>query len=88
MTFTLPAGHTVTGWNAIFTQSGQTVTARNTSSDGNLGLGASTTFGQWKRLATVWLHLHVSLIGFPSRVWLFESRPRRILGLSYGNVRE
>ncbi|GAA0429242.1 hypothetical protein Acor_40030 [Acrocarpospora corrugata] len=46
VTFTLPAGHTVTGsWNANFTQGGQTVTAKNVSHNGNLGAGASTSFG-------------------------------------------
>ncbi len=46
VTFTLPAGHTVTGgWNATLTTSGQTVTARNAAHNGNLGAGASTTFG-------------------------------------------
>ncbi|WP_155358961.1 cellulose binding domain-containing protein [Acrocarpospora macrocephala] len=43
VTFNLPAGHTIAGWNAIFTQSGQTVTAK--SHNGNLGPGASATFG-------------------------------------------
>ncbi|WP_214110270.1 endo-1,4-beta-xylanase [Acrocarpospora catenulata] len=46
VTFTLPAGHTITGsWNATLTVSGQTVTARNAAYNGNLGAGASTTFG-------------------------------------------
>ncbi|BCJ73377.1 hypothetical protein CS0771_29210 [Catellatospora sp. IY07-71] len=46
VTFTLPAGHTVTGsWNATLTTSGQTVTARNAAYNGSLGAGASTTFG-------------------------------------------
>jgi endo-1,4-beta-xylanase len=46
VTFTLPAGHTVTGsWNAQVTVSGQTVTARNVGHNGNLGAGASTAFG-------------------------------------------
>ncbi|MFB4263677.1 PQQ-dependent sugar dehydrogenase [Nonomuraea sp. GTA35] len=46
VTFTLPAGHTVTGsWNAALTVSGRTVTARNTAHNGTLGAGQSTTFG-------------------------------------------
>ncbi|WP_336207414.1 cellulase family glycosylhydrolase [Nonomuraea sp. LPB2021202275-12-8] len=46
VTFTLPAGHTITGsWNAAVTVSGQTVTARNLAYNGNLGPGASTSFG-------------------------------------------
>ncbi|TMR39201.1 1,4-beta-xylanase [Nonomuraea zeae] len=46
VTFTLPAGHTVTGsWNAALTVSGQTVTAKNVGHNGNLGPGASTAFG-------------------------------------------
>ncbi|MEV5890586.1 PQQ-dependent sugar dehydrogenase [Nonomuraea fuscirosea] len=46
VTFTLPAGHTVTGsWNAVLTTSGQNVTARNTTHNGALTPGQSTTFG-------------------------------------------
>ncbi|MFC5828166.1 glycoside hydrolase family 3 N-terminal domain-containing protein [Nonomuraea insulae] len=46
VTFTLPAGHTLTGsWNAALTVSGQTVTARNAAHNGSLGAGASTSFG-------------------------------------------
>ncbi|MEV4414576.1 endo-1,4-beta-xylanase [Catellatospora sp. NPDC049609] len=46
VTFTLPAGHTITGsWNATLTTSGQTVTARNAAHNGNLGAGGSTAFG-------------------------------------------
>jgi uncharacterized repeat protein (TIGR01451 family) len=46
VTFTLPAGHTVTGfWNASLTVSGQTVTARNLSHNGTLAPGGSTAFG-------------------------------------------
>ncbi|GAA1689969.1 hypothetical protein GCM10009733_102810 [Nonomuraea maheshkhaliensis] len=46
VTFTLPAGHTVTGsWNAVLTTSGQNVTARNTAHNGALAPGQSTTFG-------------------------------------------
>ncbi|MEU6714838.1 endo-1,4-beta-xylanase [Nonomuraea sp. NPDC046802] len=46
VTFTLPAGHTLSGsWNATLTASGQTITARNLSYNGNLGPNASTTFG-------------------------------------------
>ncbi|MBC8026803.1 MAG: cellulose binding domain-containing protein [Steroidobacteraceae bacterium] len=45
-TITLPAGHTFQGgWNGTFTVSGQTLTARNASYNGNLGAGGSTTFG-------------------------------------------
>ncbi|MEU8356664.1 PQQ-dependent sugar dehydrogenase [Nonomuraea sp. NPDC048882] len=45
-TFTLPAGHTVTGsWNAVLTTSGQNVTAGNTTHNGALAPGQSTTFG-------------------------------------------
>ncbi|MBO3749003.1 cellulose binding domain-containing protein [Streptosporangiaceae bacterium NEAU-GS5] len=47
VTFTLPAGHTLSGsWNATVTVSGQTVTAKSVSFNGNLAPGASTgTFG-------------------------------------------
>jgi chitodextrinase len=44
VTFTLPAGHTLTGsWNGTATVSGQTVTIRNVSHNGTLAPGASTT---------------------------------------------
>lgn len=44
VTFTLPAGHTLTGsWNATVTTSGQTVTARSMSFNGTLAPGAATT---------------------------------------------
>jgi mannan endo-1,4-beta-mannosidase len=46
VTFTLPPGHTITGyWNATVTVSGQTVTARNMSYNGTLAPNASTGFG-------------------------------------------
>jgi endo-1,4-beta-xylanase len=46
VSFTLPAGHAFQGgWNAAFTLSGQTVTARNLSYNGTIGAGGSTTFG-------------------------------------------
>ncbi|MBF8185174.1 endo-1,4-beta-xylanase [Nonomuraea sp. K274] len=46
VTFTLPAGHTLTGsWNAAVTVSGQTVTARNAGYNGTLAANASTSFG-------------------------------------------
>ncbi|MFC5817848.1 endo-1,4-beta-xylanase [Nonomuraea harbinensis] len=46
VTFTLPAGHSVTGsWNATLTTSGQTVTAKSMGYNGNLGPSASTSFG-------------------------------------------
>ncbi|MEV4169301.1 cellulase family glycosylhydrolase [Nonomuraea sp. NPDC049709] len=46
VTFTLPAGHTVTGyWNAVVTVSGQTVTAKNLSYNGTLAPNTGTTFG-------------------------------------------
>ncbi|TMR98732.1 cellulase family glycosylhydrolase [Nonomuraea basaltis] len=46
VTFTLPAGHTITGyWNAAVTVSGQTVTAENLSYNGTLAANASTGFG-------------------------------------------
>ncbi|WP_262380663.1 endo-1,4-beta-xylanase [Nonomuraea sp. PA05] len=46
VTFTLPAGHTITGsWNTQLTVSGQTVTARNAAHNGNLGAGGATAFG-------------------------------------------
>jgi endoglucanase len=47
VTFTLPAGHTITNfWNATVTISGQTVTARGISGQNTtLGSGASTTWG-------------------------------------------
>jgi hypothetical protein len=44
VTFTLPAGHTVTGsWNGALTVSGQTVTIRNVAHNGTLAPGASAT---------------------------------------------
>jgi endo-1,4-beta-xylanase len=46
VTFTLPAGHAIVGsWNTVLTISGQTVTARNVSHNGNLAPGASGQFG-------------------------------------------
>lgn len=47
VTFTLPAGHTVTGsWNATVSVSGQTVTARGIAGqNATLGAGATTTWG-------------------------------------------
>ena len=46
VTFTLPAGHSIVGsWNGVFTVSGQTVTVRNVSWNGNLAPGASGSFG-------------------------------------------
>jgi chitodextrinase len=46
VTFTLPAGHAVTGsWNAVLTISGQTVTARNASHNGTVAAGGNTAFG-------------------------------------------
>ncbi|KAB8196663.1 cellulase family glycosylhydrolase [Nonomuraea phyllanthi] len=46
VTFTLPAGHTITGsWNATVTVSGRTVTARNASYNGTLAPNAGTSFG-------------------------------------------
>jgi hypothetical protein len=46
VTFTLPAGHSVTGsWNATLSPSGQTVTAQNMSYNGSLAPGAETSFG-------------------------------------------
>ncbi|MEV0621918.1 PHB depolymerase family esterase [Nonomuraea sp. NPDC050404] len=44
VTFTLPAGHTLTGsWNAAVTTSGQTVTVRSAGHNGTLAPGAATT---------------------------------------------
>ncbi|SEH00163.1 Chitodextrinase [Nonomuraea solani] len=44
VTFTLPAGHTLTGsWNGTATVSGQTVTIRNAGHNGTLAPGAATT---------------------------------------------
>ncbi|MEV0308098.1 glucuronyl esterase domain-containing protein [Nonomuraea fuscirosea] len=44
VTFTLPAGHTLTGsWNVAATVSGQTVTFRNAAHNGSLAPGAATT---------------------------------------------
>ncbi|NUR85617.1 MAG: cellulose-binding protein [Nonomuraea sp.] len=44
VTFTLPAGHTLTGsWNGVFTVSGRTVTVRNVAHNGTLAPGAATT---------------------------------------------
>src|SRR5690606_10871364 len=46
VTFTLPAGHTLTGsWNGVVTTSGQTVTIRNVAHNGALSPGASTSVG-------------------------------------------
>jgi endo-1,4-beta-xylanase len=46
VTFTLPAGHTVTGsWNTAFTVSGQTITARNAPHNGTVAAGGNTAFG-------------------------------------------
>ncbi|MGW2155272.1 cellulase family glycosylhydrolase [Nonomuraea sp. NPDC001699] len=46
VTFTLPAGHTVTGfWNAAVTVSGRTVTAKNLGYNGTLAPGSATGFG-------------------------------------------
>ena len=46
VTFTLPAGHTVTGsWNTVLTVSRQTVTARNASHNGTVAAGGNTAFG-------------------------------------------
>jgi len=46
VTFTLPAGHTITGsWNTTLTVSGQTVTARNAGHNGTVAPGGNTTFG-------------------------------------------
>lgn len=46
VTWTFPSGQTVNqAWNATITSSGSTVTARNVSYNGNLGPGASATFG-------------------------------------------
>jgi chitodextrinase len=43
VTFTLPAGHTLTGsWNGVVTVSGQTVTIKNAGHNGTLTPGAST----------------------------------------------
>ncbi|WP_285780858.1 cellulose binding domain-containing protein, partial [Microtetraspora sp. NBRC 13810] len=45
-TFTLPAGHTITGsWNATLTTSGQTVTARSLPYNATIAPGATTAFG-------------------------------------------
>jgi cellulase/cellobiase CelA1 len=45
VTFTLPAGHAITGsWNATLTTNGQTVTARGVSHNSTLAPGAS---GEW-----------------------------------------
>ncbi|TMR32003.1 hypothetical protein ETD85_24060 [Nonomuraea zeae] len=44
VTFTLPAGHTLTGsWNGTVTVSGQNVTIRNVGHNGTLAPGASTS---------------------------------------------
>jgi len=46
VTFTLPAGHSITGsWNTVLTVSGQNVTARNVSFNGTLAPGGSGAFG-------------------------------------------
>ncbi|MEV5559713.1 cellulase family glycosylhydrolase [Nonomuraea wenchangensis] len=46
VTFTLPAGHTLSGsWNATVSVSGQTVTAKNAGYNGNLAPNGSTSFG-------------------------------------------
>jgi chitinase len=44
--FDLPSGHHVTSlWDAIWSQSGTHVTARNASWNGTIGVGGSTSFG-------------------------------------------
>ncbi|MGN9784401.1 endo-1,4-beta-xylanase [Nonomuraea sp. ZG12] len=46
VTFTLPAGHSLTGsWNATITTSGQTVTAKSVNHNSTLAAGAATSFG-------------------------------------------
>ena len=46
VTFTLPAGHTLTGsWNTALAVSGQNVTARNASHNGTVAAGGNTAFG-------------------------------------------
>lgn len=46
VTFTLPAGHTLTGsWNTVAAVSGQTVAARNASHNGTVQPNGSATFG-------------------------------------------
>ena len=44
VTFTLPAGHAMTGnWNVVASTSGQTVTFKNVSFNGTLAPGTNTT---------------------------------------------
>jgi endo-1,4-beta-xylanase len=46
VTFTLPAGHVVTGsWNTALTINGQIVTARNAPHNGTVAAGGNTAFG-------------------------------------------
>ncbi len=46
VTFTLPSGHAITGsWNATLSGTTGTITASNMGYNGNLGAGASTSFG-------------------------------------------
>ncbi len=46
VTFTLPAGHTITGsWNTAMLASGQTIMARNATHNGNVSPGGNTAFG-------------------------------------------
>jgi endo-1,4-beta-xylanase len=46
VTFTLPAGHTITNsWNATLTINGQNITARNVSYNGTLAPNGTTNFG-------------------------------------------
>jgi len=46
VSFTLPAGHMITGsWNTALTVSGQIVTARNASHNGTVAAGGNTAFG-------------------------------------------
>ena len=46
VTFTLPSGHAIVGsWNATLSGTSGTITATNMSYNGNLGAGASTSFG-------------------------------------------
>ncbi|SDJ97333.1 PQQ-dependent sugar dehydrogenase [Nonomuraea jiangxiensis] len=46
VTFSLPSGHTTTGyWNAVITTGAQTVTVRNSPNNGTLAPGQSTSFG-------------------------------------------
>jgi hypothetical protein len=69
-TFTLPAGHRITGsWNTVLTVSGQTVTAKNVSHNGTLGTRGQRHVrvpgepAQRQHAVAERIHLHLALNG-------------------------